>query len=306
MAKNSAARASENDSAESEIHWLEADKGYSVALLGESLVCRNQKGKQLKSVPKWLKDSELGGELLALRDFLKEHSENCRAEAEKWLLRSLPVPKTVLENVWPDPAWSELLRNTVVCAVGKDAQLDQDKSGFLREISAKGVGVVDLDGETQWLKTTSIAIPHPILLEELDDCRELAAELGFHQSLDQLFRQTFGRPKDLDEKAGSLDDWTNGKFAELRHATALTRRLGYRVSGGYAVCRVWEEGQPFEARYWIGSENPDYETFTGGLSFVDRDERGIALSDVGPVTYSEGVRMATSIYAKRVVESEEE
>ena len=106
------------------------------------------------------------------------------------MLRSLPVARTVLAAVWPDPAWSGLLKNLVVCAV-KVGEIDQQESGFLRDVDAKkGIGIVDLDGETQWIQTESVALPHPILLEDLNDFRELSVELGFDQALDQLFRQT--------------------------------------------------------------------------------------------------------------------
>lgn len=57
-----------------------------------------------------------------------------------------------------------------------------------------------------------------------------------------------------------------------------------------------------EARYWIGSDYPEAETFTGDLIFTDAKERTLPISDVGPVTFSEGMRMAAAIYAKRVIE----
>ena len=44
---------------------------------------------------------------------------------------------------------------------------------------------------------------------------------------------------------------------------------------------------------------------TAQLSWVDGRERTIKLADVGPVAFSEGMRMASSIYAARVVEKPE-
>ena len=45
---------------------------------------------------------------------------------------------------------------------------------------------------------------------------------------------------------------------------------------------------------------------SGQLSWVDSREKGLAIADVGPVAFSEGMRMASSIYAARVVEKKEE
>ena len=91
----------------------------------------------------------------------------------------------------------------------------------------------------------------------------------------------------------------------LMHAIGKARALGYRVRGGFAVCAVWEAGVVTEARYWIGADDPMAEAYTGGLSWVDAREQSIPLGTVGPVAWSEGMRMASAIYAARVVEKEE-
>lgn len=287
----------------SELNWLPADKDYQVALDNGKLVCRNPAGKRLASVPKWLKDSDVAQELIGLKDWLVQHKAECRETLETWMLRSLPVAREVLAAVWPDPAWSGLLTNLVVCAV-KGPDLDQEEAGFLREVDAKkGVGIVDLDGETQWLKAASVALPHPILLDDLNDFRELSVELAFEQSLDQLFRQTWKPTEEQLEKT-VIQEFSGGKFEMLTHAMSHCRRLGYRVKGGSATCPVWENGKLVEARYWIGGDSPDYETWTGDLLFTDDRERGVPLRDVGPVAFSEGMRMAAAIYSNRVVEKE--
>ena len=63
--------------------------------------------------------------------------------------------------------------------------------------------------------------------------------------------------------------------------------------------------RPVEARYWIGADYPEGETYTGELIFVDNDQKPQKIADVGRVTFSEGVRMAAQIFAKRKVEKEE-
>lgn len=289
-----------------ELHWLAADKDYSIAISESKLVCRNPKGKQLASVPKWLKDTEQAQQLKSLADWLKEHEQESRNTAELWMLRSLPIPRAALAAVWPDPAWSQAMSNLVACPFDKKNNPDQDAAGFLRGVDAKkGIGIVDLDGDTQWLKANQVLIPHPILLQELDDFRELATELGFQQSIDQLFRETWSI-EDGKEEERNISEFSSGKFEALTHVMGLCRRLGYRVRGGNAICPVWENERLTEARFWVGDGDPEYETWTGDLYFTDDRERSVPLGEVGPVTYSEGMRMASAIYAKRVVKTDED
>ena len=283
--------------------WISAEKDYKIALDNGKLVCQNPKGSRLASVPKWLKDGEAAQQLTGLKEWLAQHETDCRDTLELWMLRSLPVARNVLAAVWPDPAWSGLLKNLVVCAV-KGGEIDQQESGFLRDVDAKkGIGIVDLDGETQWIQSESVALPHPILLEDLNDFRELSVELGFDQALDQLFRQTWKPTGEQLEKT-SIQEFSGGKFEALSHVSGLCRRLGYRVKGGSATCPVWENGRLIEARYWIGADSPEFETYTGELLFTDERERGVPIKDVGPVAFSEGMRMASAIYAKRVVKED--
>lgn len=306
MAKTKKAATSDvAGSAEPAIAWMPAEKDYGLALVDGKVISRNPKGGTLASVAPWLKESELAQQLTSLRDWLNEHEQQCLSSIELWMLRSLPVPRDVLAAVWPDPAWQSILTNAVVCAV-KKGEISQSEAGFLRHIDdKKGIGVVDLDGETQWLKVDAIAIPHPILLKELNDFRQLSIELNVQQQLDQLFRQTWA-PTDEHLEGSGVNDFRGGHFAQLNHVLGLCRRLGYRVSGGYACSPVWENGTQVEARFWIGAEYPEGETWTADLIFTDSKEHTLPVKDVGPVAFSEGMRMAAAIYAKRVVEKTDE
>ncbi|RAY16397.1 hypothetical protein DPM19_05850 [Actinomadura craniellae] len=280
--------------------WIPAADGYELALDGSTLVCRNAKGRELKSVPKKARDSEAAEHLYALRDWLVRHETDCRATVESWMLGSFPVPRNVLVEIWPDPAWRVPLENLAV--VGADGS-----AGLLRDVDAKGrLGIVDLDAETRWLEPDSVLIPHPVLLDDLDDLREFAVELGVRQTVPQLAREVHRRPAGLDGTARRLDSYGGGEFKELRHATARATRFGFQVRGGYAVCRAYDAGVPVQARYWVGSDTPDAPAWTGDLIWVDADERALPLSDVGPVAWSEGVRLAELIYAGRVAEEGEE
>ena len=285
-----------------ELFWLPANDKYHLALDGGRLVCRNRKGKQLASVPKAAKTSQLGEQLLGLVELLERHAQECRETVETWMLRSLPIPRRVLLSIWPDPTWQELLKHAVV-AVWDEGSADPEEAGFLHEIDPqKGIGVVDLDGETRWLDAPRLMLPHPILLQDLDDYRELSTDLDLQQGLPQLFRETYGPPEEVEPSDTRITDYSGGFFPSLMQAFGVCRRLGYRTSGGFAVCRAWEQGQGIEARYWIGSDMPEAETYTDDLTFTDAQQHALKLVDVGPVVMSEGRRMAAAIYAQRKVE----
>jgi hypothetical protein len=284
--------------------WIPGDKGYCLALKGKKLYARNAKGKKLASVPAALKKTELAEQLLALRDWLQQHRQECTDSVETWILRSLPVPRDVLASVWIDEAWRGVLENLVVAPLAKSG-FDQDVAGFLRGVDVKkGIGVVDLDGETQWLKAQTIAVPHPILLDELSDFRELATELDLKQQADQLFRETWKFDAKDFEKTHTVTRFAGAEFQMLSHANGAAKSRGYRVRGGSATCTVFEGGSQIQARYWIGEGEPEYETWTGDLSFVDSEEKAVELKKVGPVAFSEGMRMAAAIYSKRYIEEE--
>jgi hypothetical protein len=287
------------------ILWLDADNNYALAIDDGKLICRNPAGTKLASVPKELKESALAEQLTALCEWLSDHRTECLHRVEMWMLRSLPVPCDVVRSVWPDPAWAEMLRNLVVSPADSSGKINAIQIGLLRDVHPKkGIGVIDRDGETQWIAAAQILIPHPILIDGLDELREIAADMGFSQAIEQIFRPTFA-PTKLQLELSRITDFSNGRFEQLNFASSLCRRLGYPVRGGYACSKVWENSSPIEARYWIGSESPEEETYTGELIFVDGDQKPVKIAGVGRVTFSEGVRMASQIYAKRKVEKQE-
>lgn len=292
-------------SGEPGISWLDADKKYALGIDAGKLVCRNAAGKKLSSVPKELKESDLAEQLTALCEWLADHRTECQRRAEMWMLRSLPVPCDVVRALWPDPDWSGMLRNLVVTPADAQGKPNAAQTGILRDVDPKkGIGVVDRDGETQWIATAQMLIPHPILIDGLDELREIAADMGFSQALEQIFRPIFAASAEQKETT-RITDFSNGKFEQLNFASGLCRRLGYPVRGGYACSKVWESARPVEARFWIGDEYPESETYTGELIFVDSDQKPQKIAEVGRVTFSEGVRMASQIFAKRKVEKQE-
>lgn len=295
---------------ENDLQWLTAENGYQLAIevgpTSSQIKARNAKGKDLKSVPAAVKKTETYAQLDALLGWLVGHEKQCADQVEAWLLRSLPVPTTVIAEVWPDEAWRRQLVDLVVAT--------DDTAGFLRdavraEDSPTGrpqLGVVDLDGESATIDAEVITIPHPALLEDLDDLREFAAELGIEQSFNQLHREVFRKPDPLPNPTSTgLNDWADARFEQLRFAAGRASSAGFSIKGGYAVARVHENDRLVEASYWIGAEAPDWETWTGELSWI-ADGTALPLSDVGPVAWSEGVRMARHIHAGRTIEKSEE
>ena len=210
-----------------------------------------------------------------------------------------PIPKSANSHRQVENLASQavLLSPAEVGAIASLGRPDGRLAGFLRAADADGLGVVDLDGESVRIDAERVLIPHPAIIPDLDDLREFAAELSLSQRFDQLFREVH-RPDPANAERTQLTDWSGGAFDQLRFATGRAASSGFKVSGGYAVCPVYEDGALITARYWIGADAPDYETETGDLHWI-RSGDPVPIGQVGPVAYSEGVRMATRIYAGR-------
>lgn len=279
--------------------WVPAGD-YEVALDGGKVVCRNAAGRRLKSVPAKLADDPAVTGLRQLAEWLERHDRACLADVERWMVRSLPVPLAVLAGVWPDPAWRYALRDVVV--TGADGEV----AGFLRDADPeRGLGLVDLDGDTVRIAPELVRIPHPVLLDDLEELREFAVELGVEQRAQQLFREVWHRPAAVDTEGTQVEEYAGGAFKELRFLHGRAAQLGYRVRGGHAVCSVLEDGRGAEARVWIGDYDGYEETETGPLMWTDSAGRALKLGQVGPVAWSEGMRMAAALYAGRDIEDEE-
>ncbi|MFF4009467.1 DUF4132 domain-containing protein [Streptomyces sp. NPDC001717] len=281
--------------------WLAAGEGYEISLVEGRVAARSTTGRaagrQLKSLPKALKEHPEVDRLRRLSEWLDRHAAACVAQVDTWMVSSLPVPTELLARVWPDEAWQGALRDVAV--VGDDP----DEVGFLRDATESGeLKVVNLDGETVRLSPRTVILPHPVLLPDLDDVREFAAELGIAQGVEQIHRATWQKPDTFTAGATEVRDYAGGKFPTRFSLAARATSLGYRVSGGYATCKVRDAGAGTEAAVWIGEPYYEDETTTGALSWHDENGRTVGLSDVGPVAWSEGMRMAAALYAGRKIE----
>lgn len=278
--------------------WLDVDGGYALTIdlddpAHPRIRARNARGRVLASVPAKLRKTDQHAQLEGVVDQLGTHRRRVRADVEQWMLDGLPVPVVQLVAVWPDRYWAEALTDLVV-EVG-------DSRGLLRGVADDRLGLVTLDGETEWATADTARILHPVLLaDELADYRELAAELGVTQQIDQLMRRTWQREADRKPEATSVDDFRGGRYAVLTHAYGRAAAGGYPVRGGYAVRRIWEDGHQYEARLWVGTEYFQSETELGELLWIDETtHRVLPLCEVPPVAWSEGMRLGNHLWAGR-------
>jgi hypothetical protein len=283
------------------VGWLSAGDGYEVALVEGRVAARatsgRAAGRQLKSLPKAVREHPEVDRLRRFGEWLDRHAMACVAQVDAWMVSSLPVPTGLLARVWPDEAWQSALRDLAV--VGDDP----DEVGFLRDATDAGeLRVVNLDGETVRLSPRTVTLPHPVLLPDLEDLREFAAELGVTQRVEQIHRATWLKPDGLAETVTEIREFAGGTYDSRFGLAARATSLGYRVSGGYATCRVRDAGRSAEAAVWIGEPYWDGDTETGGLTWSDEDGRTLRPAEVGPVAWSEGMRMAAALYAGRKIE----
>lgn len=279
-----------------------AGDGYRLVLDGNTIKAFNSAGRALKSVPAKVKKTEEYRRVEQLREFLDRHDAEAGARVQSWLLGSLPVPGAVLAQVWADEAWRSWLIDIVV------AGPERRPLGLLRTVEpapdGARVGVVDLEGESTHLDVASVVFPHPLQLgADLSDYQEFSAELGLTPRIDQLFRQLHQKPEAI--SGTEVDEFDGAQFAQLRFATGRARSLGFGVSGAYTTCRTVADGRPVEARIWIGEGDPESPTSLGELTWTENGT-GLDLRDVPPVAYSEGMRMATLLYAGRTVDESED
>ncbi|MGH8878721.1 MAG: DUF4132 domain-containing protein [Stackebrandtia sp.] len=272
--------------------WHRATGNHELALDGSTLVCRNAKNEILKSVPTAARNSGVGERLVRLRERLRHHESECRTTVDSWLVATAPVPVSMLAAVWPDPAWRGCLSNLVVRVDG------EAKPGFLTEISAEGrVATASLGGDTREHHPAHLTIGHPAILPDVDNWRARAEDTGVAQRVQQLKRRVHRKPADIDESATSVDTYSGTRFEELRTATGRAAAFGFAMRGGYAGCDITEAGTTLRAGFWLGAGDPDRFTETGDLVWTNDADRPVAIKEVGPIAWSEGLRMAELIHS---------
>ncbi|MGW7571432.1 DUF4132 domain-containing protein [Streptomyces tendae] len=285
--------------------WLAAGDRYEVALVEGRVVARTTsatgtapEGKRERTLPAEIRDRPEVLELQRFAEWLDRHAAECAAQVATWMVSSLPVPTGLLARVWPDEAWQAALRDIVVVGEGPD------EVGFLRDADeSDGLRVVNLDGETVRLTPRTVTMPHPVLLPDLEELRTFAAELGVVQGVEQIHRATWPAPGAAEH--GDTDVVTEFAGAEYHswfHLSARATSLGYQISGSRIVDRVRDAGRVFTASVGMSDPYTEEKAWTGGLSWSHGDGyRSLPLHEVGPVAYSEGMRMAAALHAGRTV-----
>ncbi|MFD7060758.1 DUF4132 domain-containing protein [Streptomyces sp. NPDC059906] len=284
--------------------WLAAGDTYEVALVEGRVVARSAsakspaRGKRERTPPPEIRDRPEVVELQRFAEWLDRHAAECVARVDNWMVSSLPVPTGLLARVWPDEAWQAALRDVVVVGEGPD------EVGFLRDADeSHGLRVVNLDGETVRLTPRTVTMPHPVLLPDLEELRTFAAESGVVQGVEQIHRATWPAPGD--SYGGDTDVVTEFAGAEYRswfHLSARATSLGYQVSGGRIVDRVRDAGRIVTVSVGMSDPYTEEKAWTGALAWSHEDEyRSLPLREVGPVAWSEGMRMAAALHAGRTV-----
>lgn len=276
--------------------WIPAGD-YFLRLEDGQIIARNAKGKTLKAVPAKVKKTPEFEQLTGLVTVLAQHDEECADSVRGWFLGGHSIPIIAVQQVWPDPIWRKYLENLVVT--------DGSVVGLLRGVTETGLAIVDLDGESVTLESETISIPHPAVIEDIDDWREFASELGAQQGIDQLFREIHLKPADAKSLREQTRKYQDGKFEQASHLTSRGRSGGFRMNLYSASVDVAENNQMVTALLELDAYDPFDEAQLGVLRFNINDVN-VELEDVGPIAWSEGIRMCEYLYAGRKVENAEE
>lgn len=277
--------------------WIQAGD-HLLRLEGTDIIARNAQGTLLTTVPPAAKKHQAYEQLDAQRSFLAQHADTCRTTVRTWFLAGLPVPVSVLTAVWPDETWRAVLTDLVIT--------DGTLTGFLRDADEHTLHLIDLDGESIQITRTdeaTINIPHPVTLDELVDWREFAVQLGIHQDLDQLFRHTVAKPAAEQARKDALNAYRKGSYERAGHLIGRARGAGFTASFTGVGLRVEEAGRSVRVELAVTAYLPEEPAELGALFFTV-DGAHLDPADVGPVAWSEGVRMADYVWAGRTVQEE--
>ncbi|MFC8097964.1 DUF4132 domain-containing protein [Streptomyces sp. NPDC057363] len=286
--------------------WLAAGGTYEVALVEGRVVARaasgtspaGQEGERGRALPAEIRDRPEVVELQRFAEWLDRHAAECAAQVGDWMVSSLPVPAALLARVWPDEAWQAALRDIVVVGDGPG------DVGFLRDADdSGGLRVVNLDGETVRLAARTVTMPHPVLLPDYDELRVFAAELGVVQGVEQIHRATWRKPEGIDLGAHAVTEFADAEYRSWFHLSSRATSLGYRISGSGVVDRIRDAGRVITATVGMSDPYTEEQAWTGDLTWSDEDGpgRNLPLTEVGPVAWSEGMRMAAALHAGRTV-----
>ncbi|MDQ0988708.1 DUF4132 domain-containing protein [Streptomyces sp. V2I9] len=281
--------------------WLAAGDTYEIALREGRVVARSAADRRPSSLPEEIRDDPAVIGLQRFAEWMEWHAAGCVKQVETWMVSSLPVPTALLAQVWPDEAWRNTLRDLVV--VGGDPE----ETGFLRGVERTGDAgglplVVTTGGDTLRISSPTVALPHPVLLPQLEELRSHAAEFGVSQRVEQLHRPTWRKPEAADALADEAATFAGAYYASWYRLAGRATALGHKVGGDHATVRVQEAGRTLTAAVHIGNAYNNADGATAGeVVWSDPHGSPLPLTDVGPIAWSEGMRMAAALHAGRTV-----
>ncbi|MBI9001106.1 DUF4132 domain-containing protein [Corynebacterium sp. CCM 9185] len=280
-----------------EPQWIDAD-GYQLALDGGEIRCRNACGRPLKTIPAKVRKTEAFNILSATRELLARHDERCQSTVLGWFLNGEEVPLALIEAVWEDEAWRHWLTDLVIRS--------GTVTGLLRDVDDRGLHVLSPDSGSVTVAVTgtgTLTFPHPAEIPGIAAWRELAIDSGIHQNIEQLFREVHPRPEDEETLRASLGAYADAMYEETSDLLERARDAGFVASLDGVRVTVGESGVLTTAVLEIRTDGLDDGADLDYLYF-ERDGRTISPEDVGPVAYSEAIRMGRYIYAGGTLETE--
>ncbi|MDO4631147.1 MAG: DUF4132 domain-containing protein [Corynebacterium sp.] len=214
--------------------WLTA--GTCSLTFGENhmIIARNSAGKVLKSVPDKVRELPEYKQLKGLQEVLKQHEQMCHDTVQEWLLEDELIPAAVVQGLWEDELWRKHLQNLVV-SYGPEV-------GLVQDCTEDALLLVDLDGEpitVPVMDSTAVGIVHPAVLDEVDQWREFASELGVQQGVDQLFRDTHVKPVETAEQHKAVQAYADSTYERGWFMLSRGRRVGSAPSWMRSVWMCW-------------------------------------------------------------------
>lgn len=275
--------------------WIIAGD-YHLKIVDNKIVARNAKGRILKTVPAKVKKESAFEKLAGLISFINQHDKDCSDSVRSWFLGGYPIPTKTIQAVWPDKYWRHYLNNLIIT--------DDETEGLLRNATEEGLGIVDLDGESLTITPESIRILHPAIIQDLEDWREFATELGATQGLDQLLREIHRKPTDKKSVSEALSAYSDAKYKMGSHLMGRARGGGFHATLNSITVTVRENGQEIDGTLYVDAYDPYDEAHLSNLSFSS-EGKPLNINEVGPIAWSEAIRMCEFIYAGRTIEEEE-
>lgn len=96
-----------------------------------------------------------------------------------------------------------------------------------------------------------------------------------------------------------VTEFAGAEYRSWFHLSARATSLGYRISGSRVVDRIRDAGRVFTASVGMSDPYTEEKAWTGGLSWSHGDGYwSLPLHEVGPVAYSEGMRMAAALHMR--------